>query len=459
MKQSSLSTLVIGALCVLVVMLAGVLFQASAQSEPSSPDDPALPAAAGPLFSYQGELRNAAGNPITNFSLPMTFRLFATATGGSTCWVESQNVNVQNGHFSVVLGQVSAIPFNCATADAYLELVVGGETLSPRELLTSVASAVRADTIKANAQTLGTLTVKGTLYTDGDIYSGGGEVCNVSGTCLTGPNFKLGSEVILHRNGAERVLHLLPYAGSGYAFDKVCIGCGTGATLRVNGSTEVTGSLVATREVSGWDLKGMNLHIGGGTAFHTNTTDRILHLLPWAGSGQAFDRVCIGCGFGNAGLIVAGNLDLRGSCTRTGLDRGESDNGNSDSCKPGNVISGAYIEANLMNDEEQAVEKIERFESGDLLCWSGETDQLEKCSIPNDPLVMGVADVNGKPIVLGAEDIKVIGRVEVGDYLVASSVPGYAIASEEPSFGIVIGQALEANDNGKGVIKAMIRKM
>lgn len=43
--------------------------------------------------------------------------------------------------------------------------------------------------------------------------------------------------------------------------------------------------------------------------------------------------------------------------------------------------------------------------------------------------------------------------------LIASSVPGYAITTNNPEFGIVIAQALEDFNGGRGVIKAMIRKM
>ena len=112
-----------------------------------------------------------------------------------------------------------------------------------------------------------------------------------------------------------------------------------------------------------------------------------------------------------------------------------------------------------MTQEERAADMVGRFERGDLLCWSADAHQLEKCAIANDPLVMGVADGNGKPIVLGAEQIKVLGPIRAGDYLVASDVPGYAQASDAPSFGIVIGQALEDFAGESGLISAMIRKM
>ncbi len=123
----------------------------------------------------------------------------------------------------------------------------------------------------------------------------------------------------------------------------------------------------------------------------------------------------------------------------------------------GGVNCGALTEANLQTPEEQAAGRIERFEEGDVLCWG--SDRLERCATRNDPLVQAVADKEGRPIVIGAEAVKVLGPVVRGDYLVASSVPGYAMAAPNPTFGIVIAQALEEFDGERGVIKAMIRKM
>lgn len=122
----------------------------------------------------------------------------------------------------------------------------------------------------------------------------------------------------------------------------------------------------------------------------------------------------------------------------------------------GSITQGALIESNLQSPDEIEAERIERFSEGDVLCWV--VDRLELCAKQGDVLVQAVADKNGKPIVLGAEVIKVLGPVQTGDLLVASDIPGYAMVDNNPQPGTVIAQALEAFEGERGIIKAMIRK-
>jgi hypothetical protein len=120
------------------------------------------------------------------------------------------------------------------------------------------------------------------------------------------------------------------------------------------------------------------------------------------------------------------------------------------------INQGAMVEANLQTPDELAADAIDRFSEGDVLCWGDA--QLELCDQAGDPLVQAVADANGKPIVIGAEVIHVLGPVQHGDLLVASGVPGYATVNNNPQPGSVIAQALEDFDGDQGLIRAMIRK-
>jgi hypothetical protein len=194
-------------------------------------------------------------------------------------------------------------------------------------------------------------------------------------------------------------------------------------------------ALIANGPISLWGAVGMhdNLYVDKGF---------------WAGGAGSF----------GTDVNVGGNLLVSGSTSMWGAVGMHSDLWlDGILYATGGVNCGALTEANLQTPEERAAGGSDRFEEGDVLCWG--IDRLEKCSVANDRLVQAVADKGGRPIVIGAELIKVAGHVKRGDYLVTSNLPGYAMASPNPAFGIVIAQALEDFEGERGVIKAMIRKM
>ncbi len=127
----------------------------------------------------------------------------------------------------------------------------------------------------------------------------------------------------------------------------------------------------------------------------------------------------------------------------------------------GGVQASSMIENNLQTPTEMEAKVIERFSQGDVLCWDAKMQMLEKCGTAASILVVAIADENGKPVVLGAKPIKVLGPVKPGDLLVASDIAGYAVAwsqigTEEPPTGTVIAKALEGFDGEYGMVKAMI---
>jgi hypothetical protein len=200
-----------------------------------------------------------------------------------------------------------------------------------------------------------------------------------------------------------------------------------GATTR--GSLTVNGPL-STQGTSGTLRLHANPDGGDFNIFHTEEGTKELSIF---GSGisatmdvEVYD--------GNL-TLSAGDLDMNGNSV---------------------INCGALTEANLQTAVERMADGSDRFEEGDVLCWGD--GQLEKCTQAGDPLVQAVADAAGRPIVIGAERVKVIGPVKKGDFLVASEVPGYAMAADNPAFGTVIAQALEDLEGGKGLVKAMIRK-
>jgi hypothetical protein len=98
------------------------------------------------LLNYQGKLEIGGAAASGNFA--MTFSIYATASGGSPLWTETQNVTVTaDGVFNVLLGSVRPFPRNlfAGAGDRYLGIKIGSDPELPdRFQLTSVAYAIRA---------------------------------------------------------------------------------------------------------------------------------------------------------------------------------------------------------------------------------------------------------------------------------------------------------------------------
>jgi hypothetical protein len=123
---------------------------------------------AAPVFSavpdtinFQGILADDNGDPVADGSYVMHFYLFDAATGGSQLWNspdgEQQTVTVTNGVYNVQLGVNQ--PLDSTVFDdgaVWLEVVVEGETLSPRQHITAAPFALKAgdaDTLTGNSLT------------------------------------------------------------------------------------------------------------------------------------------------------------------------------------------------------------------------------------------------------------------------------------------------------------------
>lgn len=103
--------------------------------------------------NYQGRLANNNGEPITQNDVLIRFGIFNAAEGGDLLWPvngpEIHQVDVSNGLFTVALGSLTdgGIPTNLWSGDRYLEITIGDETLSPREIIRSVPIAGMAFTV------------------------------------------------------------------------------------------------------------------------------------------------------------------------------------------------------------------------------------------------------------------------------------------------------------------------
>ncbi|MFA5928379.1 MAG: hypothetical protein WC838_03670, partial [Candidatus Margulisiibacteriota bacterium] len=95
-------------------------------------------------LTYSGRLlQNGA---LVNSTLTMTFKIWTDPTAGAQIWSSSIiNVDVNQGIYSVVLDQVSPNVFS--GDNAYLEVTIGAETLSPRTRINSVGYALQAASV------------------------------------------------------------------------------------------------------------------------------------------------------------------------------------------------------------------------------------------------------------------------------------------------------------------------
>jgi hypothetical protein len=100
------------------------------------------------LINYQGMLRDpVTGEPVPDGEYDMVFRIYDIEFGGTYLWKGSHDsingnpIAVQDGLFTVLLGSGTGPPLSASLfngADRWLEIVLEGETLEPRQRLASV---------------------------------------------------------------------------------------------------------------------------------------------------------------------------------------------------------------------------------------------------------------------------------------------------------------------------------
>jgi len=141
-------------------------------------------------MSYQGVLTDANGNPVANGTYNIFFRLYDDDSGNQR-WTESQNVEVTDGIFSVILGTIT--PLNLTFDRQYwLGIAIGGGAeLSPRIQLASSPYSLNAQSVADNAVTTGKIpggqVVKSLNSLHDDITLAAGENVTItpSGSTLT----------------------------------------------------------------------------------------------------------------------------------------------------------------------------------------------------------------------------------------------------------------------------------
>jgi len=239
--------------------------------------------------SYQGVLRNDAGDLVPDGTYEFVFELYETESGGSVLWSEVQVLTTTQGVFNALLG--SNVPLDLAFDVPYwLDITVDGSHLDPRTPLATAPYAFRATVAESLAGGSGASDGDWTVVGD-DMYP---SISGNVGIGTTTPEYELDVRGTARVDSVLRTsliwtvdttddLNFIAGGGYGMRFtgDTGRLGIGTGSpqerldvfgTARMNGFTMPTGAAdgyVLTSDASGagtWQPSSSGGVGGGGTA-------------------------------------------------------------------------------------------------------------------------------------------------------------------------------------------------
>tara|TARA_Y100000593_G_scaffold94829_1_gene196442 strand:+ start:1426 stop:2355 length:930 start_codon:yes stop_codon:yes gene_type:complete len=179
-----------------------------------------------------------------------------------------------------------------------------------------------------------------------------------------------------------------------------------------------------------------------------------------------------GGGSGGGGIFVqesAGIYETSESITELKISASlkPSDDIQYDLGSRGNKWKAVYAQDTFfggVHELNMTVPGLGKYPLGTILVWRNGT--LVPCDSEADYMIMGVVKPPAdSPVILGAEDVLVTGRVDEGDFIITSAKSGHGKAVKQnlifkkDLFGKVIAQALESCDGESNLIRAMIRKM
>ncbi len=160
---------------IVFLFTAGILLTAG----PTAPSQESVPM----LINYQGELRDpTSGEPVPDGEYNMTFLIYDLQFGGTPLWQSSHDstngnpIQIQDGIFKVLLGSGTGDPLSASLfngADRWLEMVVEGETLEPRQRLASVPYAIVSENSRLlDGQAASNFASASHLHSGSDIVDG-----------------------------------------------------------------------------------------------------------------------------------------------------------------------------------------------------------------------------------------------------------------------------------------------
>ncbi len=237
--------------------VANLSFAQTAALKPATPIAASAPTAVPALVPYSGVVLAGDGKTFAAES-GVTFQIYKDEVGGEALWTETQTVAIDStGHYKVQLGAANpnGLPTDLfASGEArWLEVQIAGETPQPRVLLVSVPYALKA----ADATTLGGLPASAFALARPASEAVGAvspaitpnitsNVTTTGGTLGFVPEF----------SGASSIVDSPIFVNS---TGEVGIGTTTPtATLNVNGSTTLNGTLLSAATGTATASQGFN---------------------------------------------------------------------------------------------------------------------------------------------------------------------------------------------------------
>ena len=114
------------------------------------------------LINYQARLVNPGTNlPVEDGTYSIAFSLYDAPTGGEPLWVETQNIQILNGVYSVLLGSMNPIDATLFLGqNRYLGVAIGTDPeMAPRKQMVSVPFALHAQTAESVTGTISDTTL------------------------------------------------------------------------------------------------------------------------------------------------------------------------------------------------------------------------------------------------------------------------------------------------------------
>ncbi|MBV6642204.1 MAG: hypothetical protein KI791_15910 [Cyclobacteriaceae bacterium] len=182
-------------------------------------------------INFQGNLTApGTGNAVADGSYDMDFALFDSDAGGAQLWSESQSgVPVQGGLFNVILGSVNQLEPFIFEQPVWLEIIVSGETLSPRIELAATAYSINSANTQSYESPYTNIPSVGPAYIAGDTstqnYPYGPPTIDLAiDDNDTGFDVVGDGDLSFYTNGQERMV--LDYVGSLYMGTPISGGAG-----------------------------------------------------------------------------------------------------------------------------------------------------------------------------------------------------------------------------------------